>query len=133
MEQRIRESFAAQSLMRTFGARLSRIAAGEVEIVAPIVPGARQQHGYGHAGLTFALGDSAAGYAALTLMPPEAEVLTVEMKINLLAPADGDSLVATGRVVKPGRRLVVVSAEVAAEKEGVTRQIALLQGTMIPV
>ncbi|WP_116132404.1 PaaI family thioesterase [Tropicimonas sp. IMCC34043] len=129
---RIRDSFAAQSLMQTFGASLTRIAPGLVEIEAPILPCARQQHGYGHAGLTFALGDTAAGYAALSLMPPEAEVLSVELKINLLAPAIGERLVATGRVVKPGRRLVVVSAEVEAIRDGSRKLIALLQGTMIP-
>ena len=88
--------------------------------------------GFGHAALAFALGDSAAGYAALTLMPEDAEVLTVEMKINLLAPAEGSRLVATGRVIRPGRRLMVVAAEVWSEGDR-PRQVALLQGTMIPV
>jgi uncharacterized protein (TIGR00369 family) len=115
---KIRDSFAAQSLMATFGAELERVAPGAVEICAPILPGSRQQHGFAHAGLTFALGDSAAGYAALTLMPEEAEVMTAEMKINLLAPARGERLVATGRVVKAGRRLTVVTAEVAVEAAG---------------
>ena len=100
---------------------------------APIRDLARQQHGFGHAGLTFALGDTAAGYAALTLMPPGAEVLTVEMKINLIAPAAGERLIATGRVVRAGRRLTVVTAEVEAEAGGRRRTIALLQGTMLPV
>jgi uncharacterized protein (TIGR00369 family) len=93
----------------------------------------RQQHGAGHAGLTFALADTAAGYAALTLMPPGREVMTVEAKINLLAPALGDRLIARGRVLRAGRRLVVVTAEVAAVAAGQETMIALLQGTMIPV
>lgn len=129
---RIRESFARQRLMATFGAGLAEVARGRVVIASPILDLARQQHGFGHAGLTFALGDTAAGYAALTLMPPGAEVLTVEMKINLLAPAAGDRLIATGRVVKAGRRLTVVTAEVEAEAGGIRRTVALLQGTMCP-
>lgn len=129
---RIGASFDRQTLMQTFGASLERIGDGEVTIVAPILPGVRQQNGFAHAGLTFALGDTAAGYAALSLMPPDSDVLTVEMKINLLAPAAGDRLVATGRVVKPGRRLVVVAAEVVAERDNAGTTVALLQGTMIP-
>ncbi len=130
---RVHQSFDRQSLMSTFGASLMQVSDGAVAIAAPILPVAQQQHGFGHAGLTFAIGDSAAGYAALTLMPPEAEVLTVEMKINLLAPAAGDRLIAHGRVIKPGRRLMVVGAEIAAETDGTTKPIAILQGTMIPV
>mgnify|MGYP006274209831 FL=1 len=128
----IRESFAAQSLMATFDAEMTELAPGRAVIAAPILPAARQQHGYAHAGLTFSLGDSAAGYAALTLLPEGSEVLTAEIKINLLAPGAGDRLIATGRVVKPGRRLVVVTAEVEAESEGTRRPVALLQGTMVP-
>ncbi|WP_413870799.1 PaaI family thioesterase [Albidovulum sp.] len=130
---KLRDSFARQNLMATFGAALSAIEPGRVVIEAPILDLVRQQHGFGHAGLSFALGDTAAGYAALTLMPPAAEVLTVEMKINLVAPAAGDRLIATGRVVKAGRRLTVVTAEVEAEAGGGRRTVALLQGTMLPV
>ena len=132
-DRAVRDSFAAQSLMATLGARITTLAPGTAVIEAPILPGARQQHGYAHAGLTFALGDSAAGYAALTTMPAGSEVLTAEIKINLLAPGTGDRLIATGRVVKPGRRLVVVTAEVEAERDGARRLIALLQGTMVTV
>lgn len=134
LDAAIRASFAAQSLMATFDARLVDLGPGHAVVAAPILPGARQQQGFGHAGLTFALGDTAAGYAALSLMPAGSEVLTVEMKINLMAPAAGARLVATGRVVKAGRRLSVVTAEVVAEAEdGAQRTVALLQGTMIPV
>lgn len=129
---RIRDSFARQSLMATLGAELVALAPGRCEIAAPILSGARQQHGYGHAGLTFSIADSAAGYAALSMMAPEAEVLSVELKINMLAPARGDRLLAIGTVAKPGRRLMVVQAEVWAEEAGETRRIALVQGTMIP-
>lgn len=130
---RITRSFAAQTMMQTLGARLAGISAGEVRIEAPILPGLRQQQGFGHAGLTFTIGDSAAGYAALSLMPDDRDVLTAEIKINLLAPAVGDLLIATGRVIKPGRRLIVVSAEVMAQAGDKMTLIAVLQGTMIPV
>ncbi|MCC6304918.1 MAG: PaaI family thioesterase [Rhodobacteraceae bacterium] len=126
---RVRESFARQTMMATFAARIVDIGPGFCRLAAPIVPGARQQQGFGHAALTFGLGDSAAGYAALTLMDEGIEVLTVEMKVNLLAPAAGARLVAEGRVVRAGRRLTVVTAEVRADG----RAVALLQGTMIAV
>lgn len=119
--------------MRTLGAQLDSVAAGQVVISAPILEGTRQQHGFAHAALTFALGDSAAGYSALSVMPEGYEVLTAEIKINLLAPGKGDRLRATGRVLKAGRRLVVVAADVYAIDEGREVLIAVLQGTMIPM
>ena len=119
--------------MTTFGAKLQNVAHGLVEIHAPILNQCTQQHGFGHAALTFGLGDSAAGYAALSVMPPEAEVLTSEMKIHLLAPGQGDYLRATGKVIKPGRRLVIVQAEVHAISGKTATQIALMTGTMVPV
>jgi uncharacterized protein (TIGR00369 family) len=129
IQPRVAESFGRQALMTTLGARLLHADAGLCRVAAPVLPGFTQQHGYGHAGVTFALGDTASGYAALSLMPEGAEVLTAEMKVNLLAPARGDLLVAEGRVIRPGRRLVVVTAEVRAGET----LVALLQGTMIPV
>ena len=131
--KRIEQSFAAQSMMQTLGAKLSRITDAQVDITAPILNGSLQQQGYGHAGLTFSIGDSAAGYAALTTMPLDSEVVTAEIKINLLAPARGDYLVARGRVLKPGRRLVVVASDVFAITGDGERHIAALQGTMVPV
>ena len=130
---RIRESFAAQSMMATLGATIERVDEGMVEIHAPILPGSLQQRGFAHAGLTFAIGDSAAGYAALTVMPKDCEVVTAEMKINLLAPGRGERLIARGRVVRAGRRLVTVQADVHAVENGGETHIALLTGTMIPV
>lgn len=130
--QRIHDSFARQGMMTTLGATLDEVREGHVTISAPVTPATSQQQGFGHAALTFALGDSAAGYAALTLLP-ENEVVTSEMKIHLLSPAIGQRLIARGRVVKPGRRLVVVMAEVFAERDGAEKQIALLTGTMVPV
>lgn len=130
---RIEESFAAQSMMGTLGAKLYSIDLAQAVITAPILPGALQQQGFGHAGLTFSIGDSAAGYAALTTLPLDSEVVTAEIKINLLAPAKGDFLRATGRVVKPGKRLIVVTAEVHAIAAGEETLVAVLLGTMVPV
>jgi uncharacterized protein (TIGR00369 family) len=130
---RIRDSFDAQSMMQTLGAELSDVSSGLIRIKAPILPGTRQQQGFGHAGLTFSIGDSAAGYAALTTLPLDTEVVTAEIKINLLAPARGDRLIAIGKVVKPGKRLGVVTAEVFAQTGDQQVLIALLQGTMVPV
>jgi len=129
----IRASFSAQGLMATMGATIDRLDQGHVVISLPITAAMSQQHGFAHAGASFALGDSAAGYAALSLMPPGSEVLTVEMKINLIAPAAGRRLIAEGEVVKSGRRLSVVRATVHAEDaNGLRKPVALLQGTMIP-
>lgn len=133
IETRIRDSFAQQSMMRTFGAEIVSIDKGVVVLKAPILPGSRQQMGFAHAALTFAIGDTAAGYAALSTMPEGQEVVTAEIKINLLSPATGDYLVATGRVVKPGKRLVVVSAEVQAVTGDAARDVAILQGSMMPI
>lgn len=130
---RIKQSFQAQSMMETLGAELSEVGEGLVRITAPILPHTRQQQGFGHAGLTFSIGDSAAGYAALTLIPLDMEVVTAEIKINLIAPARGDRLIATGRVIKGGKRLSIVTAEVQAEENGAQTLIAILQGTMVPV
>ena len=130
---RIEESFAAQSMMATLGATLAQVERGAVHIKAPILQGSLQQQGFGHAGLTFSIGDSAAGYSALSILPLENEVVTAETKINLLAPAQGDYLLAKGRVIKPGRRLVVVSSDVFAVTGDQETLIAVLQGTMVPV
>lgn len=130
---RIRQSFASQSMMATLGARLKEVSAGTVTIEAPILATTRQQHGAGHAALTFAIGDSAAGYAALSLMGLETEVMTAEIKINLLAPAVGDLLIAKGRVIKPGRRLMVVGADILARTGESEVLIAVMLGTMVPV
>ena len=130
---RIHRSFAAQSMMETLGAEIAQVSAGHVRITAPILPNALQQQGLGHAGLTFSIGDSAAGYAALTMLPLDMEVVTAEIKVNLLAPARGDRLIATGRVIKSGKRLCVVTSEVHAELNGELTLVAIMQGTMVPV
>ena len=133
MVDRITRSFESQSMMKTLGARIHKIEKGKVIIEAPILPSTLQQQGFGHAGLTFSIGDSAAGYSALTLLPEDKEVMTAELKINLLAPADGELLRAEGKVVKPGKRLVVVTSEINALKDGQTKLIAIIQATMVPV
>ena len=133
MHSRIETSFSQQAMMTTLGATLADVRDGQVIITAPILPSSAQQHGFGHAGLTFSIGDSAAGYSALTMMAEGQEVLTTEMKINLLAPAMGDYLRATGKVVKAGKRLVIVTAEVEAITGDQAITIAILQGTMVPV
>jgi len=130
----IRDSFGRQGLMTSMGAIIETLAPGHVVLSLPITEVVSQQHGFAHAGASFSLGDSAAGYAALSLMPAGGEVLTVEMKINLIAPAAGVRLVAEGEVVKSGRRLTVVRATVLAEDAtGARKTTAILQGTMIPV
>ncbi|MDF1620016.1 PaaI family thioesterase [Pseudothioclava nitratireducens] len=132
-DARIRASFAQQAMMETIGATLEDVTQGQVVISVPVQDQFRQQQGVAHAGLVFTLGDNAAGYAALSVMPPGVEVMTVEMKINMLAPGQG-RLIAEGRVLKPGRRLVIVAADVWSEDAtGVRKHVAALQGTMIPV
>ena len=130
---RIHQSFNAQTMMKTLGATMVEVAKGAVEIHAPILPIAQQQQGFGHAGLTFSIGDSAAGYAALTCLPLDQEVVTSEIKINLLAPAVGDYLIAKGSVAKAGRRMIVVTSQVFARNGQTDKLIAILQGTMVPV
>lgn len=132
-DPRIADSFARQRMMTSLQASLVMAEAGRCVIRAPILPAFGQQHGAAHAGVAFALGDSAAGYAALTLLPDGEEVMTAEMKINLLSPAMGDALEAVGEVLRAGRRLTVVRAEVVALQAGARKTVALLQGTMVAV
>jgi uncharacterized protein (TIGR00369 family) len=129
---RIDAAFAAQGMMATLGAALTDAAPGMVEICAPIRPETGQHHGYAHAGLTFTLGDTAAGLAAQTLMDDSDGVMTIEIKINLMAPGAGDRLRAVGRVERAGRRLTVVRADVFADTDGAAPvQVATLLGTMM--
>ena len=133
MTERVTSSFESQSMMKTLRARIHKVLKGKVSIEVPLLPSMLQQQGYAHAGLAFSIGDSAAGYSALTVMPENQEVMTAEIKINLLAPADGELLRAEGKVVKNGKRLVIVTSEIYALKNRKKKLIALLQGTMIPV
>lgn len=128
---RIRDSFARQGLMTTLGASLGSIAPGAVEIVLIPSSAVSQQHGFVHAVAVSAIADSAAGYSALSLMPEGAGVLTTEFKINLLAPAVGERIVARGRVVKAGRTLTLTQSDVFAISNGQEKLIALLTATMM--
>lgn len=128
---RVRDSFARQGIMALIGARLARVEPGHVEIEVPYRDDLTQQHGFFHAGVTSTIGDSAGGYAAFSLFPAGASVLTTEFKINLLAPAEGGLLRAVGRVLKPGRTLTVCDVEVFAVKDGAARPCAKLLQTLI--
>jgi len=129
-EARVRESFARQGLLRTLGAELTRVAPGEVHVEIPFSPALTQQHGFLHAGATATIADTANGYAAQTLAPPGSEVLAVEFKINLMAPAVGERFVACGRVLRAGRRLSVCLAEVFAWADGRRHPIATMLSTI---
>lgn len=129
--QRVRDSFQRQTVMGLIGARLGRVEPGEVEIVLPFRADLCQQHGFFHAGITSTIADSAAGYAGYSLFPADSSVLTVEFKINLLAPADGERLRAVGRVVKPGRTLTITEAEVFVSKNGSEKPCARLSQTLM--
>ena len=130
-EQRIRESFARQAIMTTIGASITHIGPGEVTIELPFRVEITQQHGFVHAGVVTTIVDNACGYAALSLMSPTAAVLTVEYKVNFLSPAIGDKLVARGRVLKPGRTLMVCLGEVFAINGGREKAVATMLATMI--
>jgi uncharacterized protein (TIGR00369 family) len=110
-ERLVRESFQKQEVMTTLGATLARVAPGEVEIELPYRAALTQQHGFLHAGIVTAALDSSCGYAAFSLMPPGAGVLSVEFKVNLLSPAKGDRLIARGRVIRAGRTISVCQAD----------------------
>jgi uncharacterized protein (TIGR00369 family) len=132
-QKRVRLSFAKQGLMTTLGATLDSVSPGMVEIGLKPHPAVSQQHGFVHAGAVSAIADSAAGYAALSLMPADVGVLTAEFKINLLAPAAGDRILARGRVVKAGRTLTLAQAEVFAKTGDQEKLIALLTATLMAV
>jgi uncharacterized protein (TIGR00369 family) len=132
-ESRVRASFARQQLLATLGASLARVAPGEVDIALPFRAALSQQHGFLHAGALTSIVDTACGYAALTLMPPGAAVLSVEFKVNLLAPGKGDSFLARGRVLKPGRTISVCTGEVHASGRGEERLVATMSATMMTV
>ena len=130
---RVTASFDKQGLMHTLGAVLGRIEPGSVEIILPVAAHVGQQHGFVHAGAVAAIADSAAGYAALSLMPPSSGVLTTEFKINLLRPACGERLVARGRVIKAGRMLTLALSEVFAVRAGQEKLCAMLTATLMTV
>jgi len=132
-EARVRASFARQRFMATLGAQLTRIERDAVDIQLPVSPAVSQQHGFVHAGAMAAVADSACGYAALTGMPAGAAVLSIEFKINMLAPAAGEYVVARGRVVRRGRTIIVCGADVLAVTGGAEKLVAVMTATMMVV
>ncbi|MEA2564459.1 MAG: hypothetical protein QOH06_5963 [Acidobacteriota bacterium] len=128
---RVRASFARQGFMASLGAELTRVEPGACEIRLPFREGLGQQHGYFHAGALSAIADSAGGYAGYTLMGAGDSVLSVEYKVNLLAPGRGDAAVARARVVKSGRTLTVCQIEVFVERDGTETLCALMQQTLV--
>lgn len=129
-EARVRQSFAMQPAMVTVGGILTIVAPGYVEIELPVSDKVLQQHGWVHGGVTGMIADSACGYACYSLMPASASPSTVEYKINMLAPAKGDKLIARGTVLKPGRTLFVTRADVIAVSSAGETLVAVMQATM---
>lgn len=132
--QRVRDSFARQQAMATLGAELTHVAPGTIEIEMPHADALTQQHGFLHAGVIATALDSACGYAAYSLMPPGASVLTIEFKVNLLAPGKGERFLFRGSVTKPGRTILVADGQAYAfDEEGEAKLIATMTGTMMAV
>ena len=128
----VRASFAKQAIMRSIGAELGRVEPGFIEIRLPYRADLTQQHGYLHAGIITTIADSAGGYAAFSLMPRHSEVLSVEFKVNLLRPAKGDLFLAQATVIKSGKTLTIVRADVFSVSQDSKKQlVATMTGTMI--
>ena len=130
-EATVRGSFARQGVMNLIGAEMGTLAPGHCEIRLRYREDLTQQNGFFHAGITSTIVDSAGGYAGLTLMPAGSDVLTVEFKLNLLAPADGDYLVAEGQILNTGRNLVIARGEVYAIRNGNATHCATMQQTLM--
>jgi uncharacterized protein (TIGR00369 family) len=132
-EERVRLSFAKQGAMGLIGARLSKVAAGEVEIELPFKSEHSQQHGFLHAGILTTALDSACGYATYSLFPPDAGILTIEFKVNLLAPGDGELFRLVGKVRKAGRTISLAEGEAYAVKNGREKLIATMTATTMTI
>jgi uncharacterized protein (TIGR00369 family) len=130
-EARVKASFARQQTMNTLGIEITGLRAGEIELRMPQMPAYTQQHGFTHAGIIATALDSACGYAAFSLMPEDAAVLTVEFKTNLLAPARGEYFMFRARVVKPGRTITVCECHAFAVESGQERLVATMTGTLM--
>lgn len=128
---RVRASFARQAAMGLIGARLTVVTPGHCEIELPVRAALAQQHGYVHGGVVGMIADSAGGYAAFTLMPADASVLTIEYKINMLAPAEGEFLLAVGKVLRPGRSISVAQVDVFGVRGTERRRVAAMQQTLM--
>ena len=130
-EARVRASFARQTLMRTIGAEMTKIAPGQVEIELAYRDDLSQQHGYLHAGVITAIVDSACGYAAMTLTRAVEDILTIEYKANFVAPATGEKMIARSRVLRAGRKVTVCAGDVFALRDGEEKLIATMLATMM--
>lgn len=128
---RVRRSFARQGFMVSLGASLTDVEPGRVEIVVPFGDNLAQQHGYFHGGVVGTLADNAGGYASFSLMAASDSVLTVEYKLNLMAPAEGERLIARGTVIRAGRRLTVSRSDVFVQRNGVEYLCATMLGTFM--
>ena len=128
---RVRASFAKQRLMTTIGAELTEVKPGRVTLRLPFRDDLTQQHGFLHAGAIATLADSACGYAALSMMPEGAGVLSIEFKVNMLSPATGDAVVARGEVIRAGKTVMVCRADVFSLAEGKEKLVAAMQATMM--
>lgn len=131
--ERVRASFARQGAMATIGASLGRIEPGEVEVLVPWTAALTQQHGFLHGGIVGAALDAACGYCAFSLMPPEAGILTIEYKVNFLAPARGERFRMVGTVVKPGRTITVTEGRAYAEDGGREKLVATMNATLMTI
>ena len=132
-EKRIRENFARQAFMATLGAELGQLKRGAVEIHFPLAPSLTQQNGYVHAGAITSILDSACGYAALSTAPHGHDVLSVEFKVNLLAPAVGEQFVARAQVKRAGKTLIVCAADAFARKNGEEKLVATMLATIMAI
>ncbi|MGE0280423.1 MAG: PaaI family thioesterase [Rhizobiaceae bacterium] len=133
-EERVRSSFSRQQAMVTLGAELTIVTPGTIEIEMPFSPALTQQHGFLHAGIISTALDSACGYAAFSLMPENAGVLTIEFKVNLLAPGKGERFLFRGNVTKPGRTIIVADGQAyAIGADGEAKLIATMTGTMMTI
>jgi uncharacterized protein (TIGR00369 family) len=131
--ERVRASFAKQHFMATIGATMEHVAPGQVTLRMPVAEPLTQQHGFVHAGALASLADSACGYAALSLMPVGAGVLSIEFKVNMLAPATGDAIIARGEVIRAGKTIMVCRADVFSVNGTSEKLVAAMQGTMMVV
>ena len=132
-KEKVIESFNRQEVMKTVNASILAIRPGEIELEFPYQSNLTQQHGFIHAGIVSTVLDSACGYAAFSLMPENAAVLSIEFKINFLSPAQGERFRAVGRVKKPGKNITVTEGELFSYAEGEQKLIAVMVGTMMSV
>jgi uncharacterized protein (TIGR00369 family) len=128
---KVRGSFDRQAAMTLIGAAMTRVEPGFCEVQLPYRADLTQQHGFIHGGIVAMIADSACGYAGYSMMPPGGSVLTVEYKINMLSPGQGERLIARGRVLKPGKSLVITQCEVFAVQNGAEKLVAVLQQTLM--